>query len=132
MPAGRPRLFKDPDELLELFERYRKEVKSNPRIKIDYVGKDGIRVETPLEAPLLLVGFKAFAWHEYGDIANYLKGEFEEFMHVVMYIKAEVERDQCAGAMVGQYNANLTARLNGLADKSDVNVKAEQPLFGDK
>lgn len=132
MPAGRPRLFKDPDELLTFFERYRIQVKSNPRIKIEHVGKDGIRVEVPLETPMTMEGFKVFVWEEFGDIANYIKGEYPEFMPIVTRIREEIRADQIAGAMVGQYNANLTARLNGLADKSDVNVKAEQPLFGDK
>lgn len=125
MPAGRPRLFKDPDELLTLFERYRVQVKSNPRIKVDYVGKDATRVEIPLETPLTLVGFKVFVWEEFGDIANYMKGEYPEFMQVVTYIKQTVEADQVGGALVGQYNANLTARLNGLGDKADISVTSQ-------
>ena len=125
MPAGRPRLFKDPNELLAFFERYRIQVKSTPRIKVDYVGKDATRVEIPLEVPLTLVGFKCFVWEEFGDIANYMKGEFPEFMQVVSYIKQTVEADQVSGAMVGQYNSNLTARLNGLGDKQNVEVTSQ-------
>lgn len=125
MPAGRPRLFKDPNELLTFFERYRAQVKSNPRIKVDYVGKDATRVEIPLETPLTLVGFKVFVWEEFGDIANYMKGEYPEFMQVVTYIKQTVEADQVGGALVGQYNANLTARLNGLGDKADIAVTSQ-------
>jgi hypothetical protein len=30
---------------------------------------------------------------------------------------------------VGQYNSSITQRLNGLVDKSQVDVKTEQPLF---
>ena len=130
--GGRPRLFKDPQELLTFFERYRIHVKSNPRTKIEYVGRDGMRVETPLETPMTLEGFKVFVWEEFGDIANYLRGDYVEFTQIVTRIREEIRADQISGAMVGQYNANLTARLNGLADKNDVNVKTEQPLFGDK
>jgi hypothetical protein len=33
--------------------------------------------------------------------------------------------------MVGQYNASITQRLNGLAEKTHNEVKIEQPLFND-
>jgi hypothetical protein len=33
--------------------------------------------------------------------------------------------------MVGQYNASLTARLNGLTEKVENTIVTEQPLFPD-
>ena len=33
--------------------------------------------------------------------------------------------------MVGQYNASITQRLNGLVEKQQTEVKIEQPLFTD-
>jgi len=130
MPAGRPRLVDSPETLWTWFEQYRAKVKANPRIRIDYVGKDGMRVETPLEAPLTMEGFKVFVWDEYGDIGNYLKGEFPEYIPICSRIKEEIRNDQIQGGMVGQYNASITQRLNGLTEKQQIEVKSEQPMFG--
>jgi hypothetical protein len=33
--------------------------------------------------------------------------------------------------MTGIYNTSITQRLNGLADKTQAEVKIEQPLFND-
>lgn len=115
-------MFNDPSELMGFFERYRIYVKSNPRIKVEYVGKDATRVETPLETPLTVDGFKIFCWEEYGDIANYLKGEYPEFMPIVTHIKEQIRNDQISGGMVGQYNQSLTARLNNLTEKTETTI----------
>jgi hypothetical protein len=32
--------------------------------------------------------------------------------------------------MAGIYNPSITQRLNGLVEKSETTIKAEQPLFG--
>jgi hypothetical protein len=74
---------------------------------------------------MTLEGFKVFVWQEFGDIANYIKGQYPEFMPIVTRIKEEIRADQIGGAMVGQYNANLTARLNGLGDKQQVEVTSQ-------
>jgi hypothetical protein len=131
-PVGRPRTLDSPDQLWEFFEAYRNEVKSNPRIKIEYVGKMGDRVETPIERPLTLEGFRCFCWDHVGDTSHYFKGDYEEFSQVIARIRESVRQEQIDGAMSGFYNSNLTARLNGLAEKQSVEVKTEQPLFPDK
>jgi len=40
-------------------------------------------------------------------------------------IRTEVEADNITGAMVGAYNANLAARIHGLADSSRMEVNQE-------
>jgi len=123
-----------PDLLWDLFTEYREQVKSNPRKKIEYVGKDGLRVETPIERPLSLDGFYCFGYDKGVTLHHYFEnpdGAYDEYRGITTRIRKEVRAEQVDGAMVGQYNSNLTARLNGLTDKSEV-THIEQPLFGDE
>ena len=123
-----------PDKMWELFESYAKDTKSNPRIKVEYVGKDGDRVDTPLERPLTMEGFNQYAYEFQSTIHHYFdnpQGAYDEYRGVCTRIREAIRRDQIEGGMVGQYNASITQRLNGLTDKSEV-VHKEQPLFPDE
>jgi hypothetical protein len=48
---------------------------------------------------------------------------------ICSYIKREIRTDQINGGMVGQYNASITQRLNGLTEKTETTVTMEMPLF---
>jgi hypothetical protein len=123
-----------PELLWELFTEYRQQVKDNPRKKVEYVGKDGMRVETPIERPLSLDGFYCFGYDKGVTLHHYFEnpeGAYDEYRGITTRIRKEVRAEQVDGAMVGQYNSNLTARINGLTDKSEV-THIEQPLFGDE
>jgi hypothetical protein len=56
---------------------------------------------------------------------------YAPFSTVRSRVRQQVRQDQIEGGMVGQYNASITQRLNGLTDKSEV-VHKEQPLFPDE
>jgi hypothetical protein len=56
---------------------------------------------------------------------------YNDFCAISAHIKKEIRQDQIAGGMVGQYNASLTARLNGLTEKVENTIVTEQPLFPD-
>jgi hypothetical protein len=43
-----------------------------------------------------------------------------------MRIKEEIRNDQIEGAIVGQYNNNIVARLNGLKENSDVTTNGKE------
>ena len=60
--AGRPKNIDSPEQLHELFKAYCREIELNPRVKVEYVGKDGNYVETPLRVPYTLEGFKDYCW----------------------------------------------------------------------
>jgi hypothetical protein len=122
-----------PEALWEMFTEYREHVKGNPRTKVEYVGKDGDRVETPVERPLSMDGFYCFGYEKGATLHHYFEnpeGAYDEYRGITTRIRKEVRAEQVEGAMVGQYNSNLTARINGLTDKSEVTVR-EQPLFGE-
>lgn len=127
--------IESPEKMWELFEAYRKSVKDNPRIKVEYVGKEGQRVNTPIERPLSIEGFKCYCYQHESTIDHYWKNTdnaYDEYRPIISRIREEIRSEQIDGGMVGAYNSNLTARLNGLADKKQHDVNIEQPLFGDE
>lgn len=120
---AKKKYIETPDKMLELFEAYRKEVKSNPRKRHVFVGKDGSSEEERLERPLTFEGFKNFCRNIIGEVEQYFTNQdslYEEYIGICRAIKDEIRQDQIEGGMVGQYNPSITQRLNGLTDKSEV------------
>lgn len=116
------------DELWELFLGYKKEVKSNPRYKIEYVGKNGDRVETPIERPLTIEGFKTYCAYNASTIQHYWNntdGAYDDYRTIITRIKEEIRAEQVDGGMSGFYNSNLTARINGLHDNQQVTTTSK-------
>jgi len=130
----RPMNYDNVEDMFSDFEEYAEGVKTNPRIKVEYVGKDGEKVNTPLERPLTIEGFENYVWNKRGfSIHDYMYSSDERynaFSTVRSRVRQRVRQDQIEGGMVGQYNASITQRLNGLTDKSEV-IHKEQPLFPD-
>jgi hypothetical protein len=122
-----------PEKMWEYFEAYAIETKENPRYKIEYVGKEGERVKTPLERPLTIEGFELWmAKNEIiMDLSQYFantEGRYTEYQTICSRIRKAVRNDQIEGGMVGQYNASITQRLNGLKEQTE-NVNIEKPIF---
>lgn len=118
--AGHPRNVETPEKMWELFLEYAKEVKNNPRVKVEYVGREGERVETPLERPLTMEGFETYCYEKVGVIEQYFKNQeslYDEYIPICRAIRKTIRTDQIEGGMVGQYNASITQRLNGLTEK---------------
>jgi hypothetical protein len=115
----------------EYFEAYRAGVKSNPRLKTVFPGKDAIPQWEPLERPLTLEGFEN--WCADAGIIDGLehyfantKGNYSDYLSICSRIKRVIRQDQIEGGMVGQYNASITQRLNSLVDKQENQVFIEQ------
>ena len=56
------------------------------------------------------------------DINRYfynVEDAYSEFVSIIHAIKERIRVDQIEGGMIGQYNSNLTARLNGLTERVD-------------
>ena len=131
---GKHKYIETPERMYELFEAYKKETKDNPRIKVDYVGKDGNKVNIPLEVPLTMEGFSGYVYRQgvTKSIDQYFSNQdklYTDYMGICSRIRKEIRQDQIEGGMVGQYNASITQRLNNLVEKTH-NVNIEQPLFG--
>lgn len=122
-----------PEKMWEYFEAYKKEVKSNPRKRMVFVGKDGKKEYELLERPLTLEGFELYCFEKdiISDLSQYFANteqRYTDYQTICSRIRKAIKDDQIQGGMVGQYNPSITQRLNGLTDKSEMTVK-EQPLF---
>jgi hypothetical protein len=133
--VGRPRKVEKPDDMLDMFKAYKTYVKENPRYKYVMNQRSGDMVAEPLEVPLTLEGFEIWTLNKFGfHIEQYFKNvekRYEEFVPICTHIRKEIRRDQIEGGMVGQYNASITQRLNGLTEKVESTIITEQPLFPD-
>ena len=133
-PKG-TKYIETPEKMWELFEAYREDVKSNPRKKHVFVGKDGASEAERLERPLTFEGFKEYCYEVIGCVEQYFTNQddgYADYLGICSRIKNAIRRDQIEGGMVGQYNASITQRLNGLADKQEHQVTQEPRVFETK
>lgn len=133
---GKHKYIESPDKMWEYFEAYREEVKSNPRKKMVFGGKDFTSDFELLERPLTLEGFENYCFEKniINDLKDYFansNNNYADYSPICSRIRQIIRQDQIEGGMVGQYNPSITQRLNGLVDKSQLDVKTEQPLFPD-
>ena len=128
---GHGKYIETPEKMWEHFEAYRSQVKSNPRTKTVFPGKDAIPQHEPLERPLTLEGFENWCADAgiIEDLSNYFantKGNYSDYSTICSRIRRVIRQDQIEGGMVGQYNASITQRLNSLVDKQENQVFIEQ------
>lgn len=133
---AKTKYIESPEKLKEYFLSYEREVKNNPFLVKDWVGKDGDEVYREKEKPLTIEGFECWLAENdiIQDLGDYLKNKdnrYDDYAPICSYVKKKTRRDQIEGGMAGIFNASITQRLNGLAEQSEVTQKTEQPLFGD-
>ena len=131
---GKHKHIESPERMYELFEEYRNEVKKNPRFKYE-LNRMGEATPIPLEVPLTLEGFETYVArlgilsHMSDYFAN-TKDNYSDFSTICSRIRKEIKADQIAGGMVGQYNASITQRLNGLTEKQEIKHDITSFEFG--
>lgn len=119
-------MISTPEILLQWWDEYKAHVDANPDYIQEATGKGVMTRE--VKKPYLRQGFEAWCFRNKGlDIHHYLDQSDEsyvEFRGVVSCMRKEWEDDQIGGTMTGRYKApNLTARLNGLVDKTDAKTE---------
>ena len=110
-----------PERLWDIFKEYRDYVKSRPRTNHVFVGKDGNDARQELERPLTMEGFRVYCFENHSCVKQYFDNpdkRYDEYITICSYIRDIIRQDQIEGGMVGQYNASITQRLNGLAEKT--------------
>ena len=137
--VGRPPKFKTALELAQVADQYFAECEANP-IEIstrksagsENSAKNGSKVKASeykesVPTPYTIEDFCDFAningWTSFKSAKQY---QSEEFSTIIRAIEQRIRGQQIRGSLVGLYNANLTARINGIADKTDLNVNTEQ------
>jgi hypothetical protein len=133
---GKKKYIETPELLWEYFLQYKTHVKSNPIKVKDWVGKDAFDVYREKEKPLTIDGFECWCYDNgiISDLSQYFANteqRYSEYQTICSRIKKAVRTDQIEGGMAGIYNPSITQRLNNLVEKTETNVKMEQPLFPD-
>lgn len=132
-PAGRPPKFKKPVDLWTTFVRYCDYIDNNPwQIKTasnaidsrNNQNQNSIRQNVEVkQRAYTLYGFCAFAGIHY-KWADFKKNYKERvgFGNVIDQIENVVCAQQVDGAMIHQFDSSLVARLNGFADKQQMEL----------
>ncbi len=133
--VGHPRNFKTPADLKKAWNEFKEDLESqsNEWVKVQYVGKDGDRKTDAQKVPMTYEGFKRYCRNHYGEVRQYFEnteGLFTEYLDICCAIKEEIRESQIIGGLLGFYNPSITQRLNGLVEKTQTEIKSEQPLFG--
>ena len=124
---GRPRKH-TPQSLLKEFEDYVNDRMSRPIEIIEteegFIGKSRIDKTKTKSIPHPM-SIRDFCVHlGVGD--SWFRQLPEEFSSVKAYIQGFLEDYQLKGAQAGVFNANIVARLLGLADKKDITSGGEK------
>jgi hypothetical protein len=119
------RIFKTPEELEAAWQLFKENLKEQSKewVKVQYVGKDGERVEEPQKLPLTLEGFNRYCYNNYGEVEQYFRNKdecYDDFVGICSRIRQEIRDNQIIGGMLGFFNASITQRLNNLVDKQEV------------
>jgi hypothetical protein len=117
---GRNKLFESPESLLSQCYAYFDWCNDNPLITHDVV-RGGDMAGSPLEIkndrPYTIDGLCVFLGITYPTILNYENAEsHKDFFKVITHVKQIIRDNQLSGAIVGNYNSNIVARINGLTD----------------
>jgi hypothetical protein len=118
---AKKKYIETPERLLEMWDEYKLSLGNDT---IEHASSRGDVVSLSVRKPLLRSGFEAFVFRKYGFLVKqYLDNQdnlYAEYMGVITCIRQEWETDQITGTLTGQYKApNLTARLNGLTEKTE-------------
>ena len=110
-----------PEIMWQHFLSYKKNIKDNPILKHDFVGKDAQEVQRKLERPLTMEGFENWLNDKdiITDITDYFENKdnrYKNYVRVCSRIKKTIRQDQIEGGMANNYNPSITQRLNGLTE----------------
>lgn len=123
-----------PERLWQLFEEYVLHEKNSPMLKREYVGKDGIEKDTPLETPITFEGFECYlsdkgVIEDLGKYSANTDGAYGDYVTIIARIRKNCFVHNFKGAAVGVFNANLISRKLGLTEKSEQTIKQEPRIF---
>lgn len=120
---GRSKLFATPEALWEASCEYFEYCDSHPWkvTKTKSKGKGKEIEETPTQCPLSLTGLMAYLdvgkayWRQFKE-----SNQDEDFSTVITRIENIIQTQQFEGVCVGAFNANIVARMLGLANKRTI------------
>lgn len=138
-PLGRPKKF-TPRSLWEKACEYFERTRNDCFYKQDFIRSGdsaGNIVELKQLRPYTWQGFENYlnetgVMYKLDDYRYNYEGRYEDFKGIIRAIDSVIYAQKIEGAAAGVFNANIIARELGLAEKSQIRVTEEQPLFGDE
>lgn len=140
--GGRQPKFKTPEELQEKAEGYFQYCDTHPievwqrkAAAANQSAKNGSGVKSDegtmyIRRPYTLDGLGL--WLEINDWRHFRAyHQDDDFSPVIRALEARVRDQQVSGAVVGMYNANLVARLNGISESVQVETSIPVKLVND-
>ena len=140
--GGRPPKFKTPEELQEKAEGYFQYCDTHPievwqrkAAAANQSAKNGSGVKSDegtmyIRRPYTLDGLGL--WLEIYDWRHFRAyHQDDDFSPVIRALEMRVREQQVSGAVVGMYNANLVARLNGISESVQVETSIPVKLVDD-
>jgi hypothetical protein len=133
---GRYKLIESPEKMWQLFCDYVISERDNPMHKVEYVGKDGKMVLTPLQVPITFEGFECYLADReiINDLGDYSKNDdnrYTEYAPIITRIRKNCFVNNFKGAAVGLFNPNLIAKKLGLIDKQDIKTDTTYRLVNE-
>lgn len=122
-----------PTTLLKKAIEYFEYCDSNPIMKHEALkgGKmAGEIIAIPTNRPYTEIGFYSFAGIDRKMFRGYESKV--EFNPIVTYIQGVIRTNQIEGALVGVYNANIVARLQGLTERKTLEIARLLETMEDK
>jgi hypothetical protein len=123
-PPIKKKYIENPETLWQLFCDYVENERSNPMFKTEYVGKEGEKVQTPLQVPITFEGFECWLAdkdiiQDLGHYAANTDNSYEPYRTIITRIRKNCFTQNFKGAAVGLFNANLIAKKLGLVEKTE-------------
>lgn len=118
--GGRPVAFESPEEFEEMTKDYIEWVKSNPVLKTITAAFQGeiSYKKVPHSRPMTQYGWAAHLGISLATLKNY--GKMEGFLAIFQEYQAYMTAWNIDGATCGDLNGSIIARIEGLADKQQV------------
>ena len=125
-PKG-TKYIETPEKMWDYFCEYVKHERDNPMYKVEYVGRDGNTVRTPLETPITFEGFECWLADkniikDLGEYSANTNGNYSDYSTIITRIRQNCFVHNFKGASVGLFNANLIAKKLGLIEKTEAQV----------
>lgn len=131
---GRPKLFTNPNEIIEALDEYEYWCKENPLTKEDFIKSGemaGQIVKINLTRTPNITGFCAYLGISNQTLLNYENlPENRDFFEAIAYVRAKLTGHLGDNSLAGVANPMIAARMLGLKEKQDITTNDKDLTIG--
>lgn len=126
---GRKPIFDDVEKFAELAFKYFEECDMDQSWNTTKTSENATGVFTEVKSfrrPYTRGGFMLFLGVSENWMREFKKTCSQDFLEIITLIETTIDTQQIEGAMVGAFNSNLVARLQGIKDQTDVTTNGKE------